>query len=102
MLRSAGRGGLVGTGLLTVGLVQRMYGKEEIEWSDRSWRILGNKGQVETDDFSLVGAAVGAGLVGLKRGSLVQVVGGAGLGSLMGVGAYMVWRYGVNGGNFES
>ena len=30
-----------GMGLLALGLVGRMWGREEVEWKDRSWRLLG-------------------------------------------------------------
>ena len=36
-----------------------MRGREDIEWCDRSWRLLENKGQVEVDSWSLSGAVVG-------------------------------------------
>jgi hypothetical protein len=47
-----------------------MKGKEEIEWQDRSWRILGNKGLLEYDDWYalfVVGTAVGYGDGGLAQ-----------------------------------
>ncbi|KAJ9144364.1 hypothetical protein NKR19_g6460, partial [Coniochaeta hoffmannii] len=50
LLRSSGNGALVGTGLLAVALAGRMRGREEIEWRDRSYRLLWNRGQVEVDD----------------------------------------------------
>lgn len=82
-------------------LPMMMRGKEEIEWQDRAWRLLANRGQVEVDEWSLCG--VGAGVVGLmwarKRGPdlkgwrrAVRVVGGAGLGSLAGIGGLFLWR----------
>ncbi len=55
VLRSAGVGSLWGIGFLAVGLVGRMWGRTEIEWQDRSWRLLENRGQVETDDWTLGG-----------------------------------------------
>jgi hypothetical protein len=105
LLRSAGSGAIVGTGLLAVALVGRMRGREEIEWLDRSWRLLENRGQVETDDWVAVGT--GAGVVGvLARDGLRTVgvrglLGGAGLGSLVGMVGAAGWRYGVRGGKFE-
>lgn len=99
LVRSAGVGAVIGTGLLSVGLAARMYGKESIEWNDRSWRLLENQGQVEVDDWSYGGAAVGMArtAVGGLRGWR-PLLGGAGLGSLAGVAGYMIWKYGVNGG----
>jgi hypothetical protein len=36
-------------GIVSVGLVGRMWGREDIEWKDRSWRLMENKGQLETE-----------------------------------------------------
>src|ERR1700710_985552 len=60
VLRSTGLGAVVGTGILAIGLPMRMRGREEIEWQDRSWRLLENKGQVECDDWTYGGMALGA------------------------------------------
>ncbi|TVY91145.1 hypothetical protein LAWI1_G003030, partial [Lachnellula willkommii] len=35
LLRSTGRGAVIGTGLLGIALVGRMWGREDIEWQDR-------------------------------------------------------------------
>lgn len=84
-------------------LAARMWGREEIEWSDRSWRLLENEGQKEVDDWSLAGTVAGA-LVTARRttasqaGRGLQMLGGSGAGSMVGVVGYMVWRYGVHGG----
>lgn len=103
VLRSAGVGTVVGTGLLSVVLAVRMWDKEPIEWADRSWRLLENKGQVEVDDWSYSGALLGAAATTLSRRNLGWrgLLGGMGLGSLVGVGGYMGWRYGINGGKWE-
>jgi hypothetical protein len=103
IFRSAGVGTVVGTGLLSIGLAARMRDKEPIEWSDRSWRLLENKGQVEVDDWSCGGAIMGAAATVAARTNMGWrgLLGGAGLGSLVGVGGYMVWRHGVNGGTWE-
>jgi hypothetical protein len=93
-----------------------MWGRETIEWQDRSWRLLENKGQVETDDWTYAGmaAAGGAALVTTVRAGGVPLaerpavaamgwrgtVGAMGLGSVGGMMGYFVWRYGVNGGKF--
>jgi len=98
MLRSAGVGTVVGTSLLTLGLVGQMWGREEIEWRDRSWRLLENKGQMEVDTWSMLGTVAG-GLLG--RGGWRERLGGAGLGSLTGVMGYLGWRYGVKKGKWE-
>ena len=105
LLRSAGFGGLIGNAIMTGGLVTRMWGREEIEWQDRAWRLLENKGQIECDTFSTAGAIAGAATVawrrGLRNSNWRYLLGGAGLGSLMGVVTYMGWRYGVKGGEWE-
>lgn len=105
VLRSAGVGSVIGTAFLAVGLANRMFGRDEIEWADRSWRLLENKGQVEVDDWSLGGAAAGVAgvaLVGsksmIKASVWKSTLGGLGIGSLLGVGGYMVWRHGINNG----
>ncbi|KAJ4417428.1 hypothetical protein N0V82_006195 [Gnomoniopsis sp. IMI 355080] len=104
-LRAAGTGTTVGAGLLAVALVGRMLGREDIEWKDRSWRLLHNKGQVECDDFTYGGAIAGLGastLTGTFRAAGWRaLVGAAGVGSVVGTVGYMAWRYGVKGGKFD-
>lgn len=101
ILRSTGTGALIGTGLMVVGLPFRMKGREDIEWSDRSWRLLQNAGQVECDDWSAIGTVVGAAAALRSSGSIPRrLLGGAGVGSFFSIGGYMIWRYGVNGGKF--
>ncbi|KAL2817600.1 hypothetical protein BJX63DRAFT_385512 [Aspergillus granulosus] len=87
LLRAAGTGGIVGTGILTVALIGRMWGREEIEWKDRSWRLLNHKGQVAVDDWSQVGGVLGGTLGATRRGVLGWrgVVGAGGVGSLVGI-----------------
>ncbi|KAL3444157.1 hypothetical protein BJX65DRAFT_174846 [Aspergillus insuetus] len=87
LLRAAGTGGVVGTGILGVALIGRMWGRKEIEWKDRSWRLMNHKGQVAVDDWSQVGGVLGAGL-GATRVHVLGwrgVLGAAGVGSLVGV-----------------
>lgn len=98
LLKSTGAGGLVGIALLSLGLEVQMYGRENIEWNDRAWRLLENKGQMEVDDFALLGMAVGAYLA--RRGDWKVKIGGAALGNLVGVADYMIWRHGIRGGKF--
>lgn len=78
----------------------RMKGREEIEWQDRAWRLLENRGQLETDDWTYASMGAGAALGAMRGGGWRGVVGGAGLGSVGGMVLYMAWRYGVNGGKF--
>lgn len=95
-LRSTGIGALIGLALGPLMTLGRMRGKEEIEWKDRAWRLRGNAGQVEVEGWSVVGSVVGAAAVAGK-GRGLRVVGGAGVGSLVGVLGYLGWRYGVRG-----
>ena len=104
--RSTGVGAVLGTGSMIFGLVARMWGREEIEWKDRSWRLLENKGQMEVDDWSLVGAVAGAVVVTVRKENGTplgwrRVMGGSGIGSLVGVVGYMGWRYGIKGGKWD-
>jgi hypothetical protein len=101
LLSWTGMGGIIGFGAVAVMLPMMMRGKEEIEWQDRAWRLLANRGQVEVDEWSLCG--VGAGVVGVMWArsrefdlqgwrSAGRVVGRAGLGSLAGIGGLFLWR----------
>lgn len=69
-----------------------MRGREEIEWQDRSWRLLENNGEVKTDWESIAAAGGGAatGILAVRRGILPlkigqAALGGAGIGSSSGV-----------------
>ncbi|KAF2100941.1 hypothetical protein NA57DRAFT_74538 [Rhizodiscina lignyota] len=104
----AARGGPIGLALIGIVLVPYMHGREEIEWQDRSWRLLENRGQVECDWWLLGGSAVGAAAApfvlrrnagavagkaiqgGVKSiGTATAVSGGASLGSVTGMLAYL-------------
>jgi hypothetical protein len=89
-----------GTALLAIGTTGRLWGKGEIEWQDRSWRLMENKGQLETDDWTYVAM----GLAGISAAALRQTpriaIGSVGLGSVAGLLGYMGWRYGLHGGKF--
>ncbi|KAJ5725989.1 uncharacterized protein N7483_007346 [Penicillium malachiteum] len=91
LLRSAGAGSIIGAGIATVGMIGRMWGREGIEWADRSWRLRYNTGQLAIDNWSEPGAVMGALAVALRRPSAATlggwrgVVGGAGIGSLVGL-----------------
>ncbi|RDW62556.1 hypothetical protein BP5796_10858 [Coleophoma crateriformis] len=101
VLRSTGVGAVVGTGLLAIGLPVQMRGKEEIEWADRSWRLLENKGQVECDDwtYALMAAGLASSLTASKSSlGWRGVAGRTGAGSIAGMLGYMGWRYGIHGG----
>jgi Protein of unknown function (DUF1757) len=103
ILRSTGTGAVITFGLLSIGLPIRMWGREEIEWQDRSWRLRANKGQTECDDWTYGGMAAAAAAVAWKGKGLGWrgAVGGVGVGSVAGMFGYMGYRYGLKGGKFE-
>lgn len=101
LLRSTGFSSLALAGVVGAALAARMHGKEHIEWADRSWRLLENKGQMEVDDWSLAGAIAGALATGGRRPGWLAITGGSAMGSLAGVGGYMIWRYGVKKGKWD-
>ncbi|KAJ4988775.1 hypothetical protein SVAN01_05752 [Stagonosporopsis vannaccii] len=91
-LLNSGRGLVLGTVAGAAMTWGRMRGREEIEWQDRSWRLLGNKGEVATDWETVGAAGVGAvaAAVGARRGVVPlgvarAALGGAGLGLGSGV-----------------
>lgn len=100
LLIHSGRGLVIGSVLGVVATYGRMFGREEIEWQDRAWRLQENKGEEDTDVVSFQAAAVGAVGAGLaaRSGRLYRVttgnavIGGAGLGMASGVG-YMISTY---------
>ena len=87
-LKTAGRGLVLGTAAGVVMTWGRMRELEEIEWKDRSWRILENNGEVQTDWVTLGSASGGAvaALIAARRGRIKMPAGGAMLG---GAGAGM-------------
>ncbi|KAJ5199941.1 hypothetical protein N7491_009261 [Penicillium cf. griseofulvum] len=95
MLRCAGLGGPIGAGTVGIGLMAQMWGRDDIEWKDRSWRLLNNHGQVTIDNWSETAAVLGAVAVavsqssGARLGGWRGLVGGAGMGSLIGIGSGM-------------
>jgi len=102
VLKSSGVGAVVGVGLMCVALPGRMWGREEIEWKDRSWRLLENKGQLECDDWTYGGMVGGAVVAAVRRNlGWRGAVGMVGAGSLVGMMGYMGWRHGVKGGKWE-
>lgn len=61
---------------------------------------------MEVDDWSLGGALLGVAAVafsdrGIRGLGWRGVLGGAGIGSLVGTGGYMIWRHGIHGGKFD-
>ncbi|KAI1367443.1 hypothetical protein F5Y08DRAFT_298529 [Xylaria arbuscula] len=100
----AGKSTLWTIAISSAGLVGRMWGREEIEWRDRSWRLLESKGQVETDDWSYGGMLAGLAATALLKRPVgpVATIGSIGSGSAVGVIGYMGWRYGLHGGKFPA
>lgn len=68
---------------------------------DRSWRLLENREQVECDVYSAAGAVARAARGRRTGWRVVGRAGAGGVGRLIGVGAYMGWRYGVGRGKWE-
>ena len=108
IVRATGFSCLVGTGLLGFALVGRMWGREDIEWRDRSWRLLGNKGQNESDEWAVAGMVSGLGIwTGMSVGRMKGLggwkiaVGSVGTGGTLGLLGYLVYRHGIKGGNWE-
>ncbi|GAP92733.2 hypothetical protein SAMD00023353_8900260 [Rosellinia necatrix] len=99
-LQVAGRSTLWTMGVVSAGLAGRMWGREEIEWKDRAWRLMESDGQLETDDWTYGGMAAGLAVTALLRRPVgwVGAVGAVGAGSVAGTIGYMGWRYAVHGG----
>lgn len=60
IVRYSSRTGLFGLAFGAIFLTGVMYNKSLIEWQDRSWRLLHNSGQNQTDHWSFAGATLGA------------------------------------------
>ncbi|KAK9365551.1 hypothetical protein V1509DRAFT_372102 [Lipomyces kononenkoae] len=93
--RSAGVGSVFGIGAMMVALPLRMFDKEEIEWKDRSWRLLESKGQLAVDDWSLTGTALLPIFMYLTKREGGQLgwriaMGRAGIGSMVGIAGYLL------------
>jgi hypothetical protein len=81
-LQSSGRAFAIGSVVGALATWGRMRGREDIEWKDRAWRILENKGEVQTDWVTLggIGAGAFAGAAAARRGTIPASVGSAMLG----------------------
>lgn len=98
LLVNSARGVVVGTVAGAVMTWGRMRGREEVEWQDRSWRLLENKGEVDTDWETVAGTGVGAvaGAVAARRGVVPVGVGRAALGGAgMGLGSGVLFMVGT-------
>jgi hypothetical protein len=105
------RGTLGGLVFSVLALKSRMWRKDHIEWQDRTWRLLENKGQMEVDNWILEAGVLGgaAALIAARRSWLppavagktfAAVLGGVGLGAATGTAEYVIWRHGIQRGNF--
>jgi hypothetical protein len=95
-LQSSGRAAAIGSVVGALATWGRMRGREEIEWQDRSWRVLENEGEVKTDWVTIVGSGAGATAAALaaRRGAISMsmgksLLGGAGAGLSVGI-PYMI------------
>lgn len=79
-------------------LTGRMWGKDEIEWQDRAWRLIENRSQRETDNWMIGGSVAGAGasLFLASRGKLpvtlskaTTIIGGTSIGTFLGTVGFM-------------
>ncbi|KAK2749446.1 hypothetical protein FQN57_006380 [Myotisia sp. PD_48] len=55
----ASRGSVAGVLVSGVMLTGKMWGKEDIEWKDRAWQLLGNKSQCQADTWVAAGSVIG-------------------------------------------
>jgi hypothetical protein len=76
-LQSSGRAFVAGSAVGAFMTWGRMRGRGDVEWQDRSWRILRNKGEVRTDWVTMggMGAGATAGILATRRGVLPVSVG---------------------------
>ncbi|KAF2629625.1 hypothetical protein BU25DRAFT_447075 [Macroventuria anomochaeta] len=97
-LLNSGRGLIVGTVAGATMTWGRMQGQEEVEWQDRSWRLLENKGEVDTDWETIGATSVGAlaGVVAARRGTVPVSLGRAALGGAgLGLGSGVLFMVGT-------
>lgn len=98
IVKSVGTGSIVGGAALAVILPLYMMGETEIQWKDRSWRLLENQTQMAVDDWSGIGLLLGLGSLAVRGSSNSvalgwrEVVGRAGIGGLAGIGGAMIWN----------
>ncbi|CUS13837.1 unnamed protein product [Tuber aestivum] len=93
MVQASGVGVVLATGVAALALSGRMYGRQGIEWQDRSWRLLENRPQNGIDEWSASGALVGGVLGGVKEGLRWKgITGSAGIGSVVGIAGWAVYN----------
>jgi len=98
-LKTSGRGFVLGAAAGVAMTWGRMRGREDVEWKDRSWALLENKGEVKTDWVTIFSSGAGAvaTLIAARRGTMPlttsnAILGGAAFGSAAGV-PYMFVLY---------
>ena len=106
-INAIGVGAVIGTVSTALILPVRMWNRDLIEWQDRSWRLLANKGQVAVDTFSTTAGLAVAGILLARQGRYYKtgwrsVMGGFGLGNLGGISGYMLYRYAMHKGEFAT
>lgn len=97
-LLNSGRGLVFGTFAGAAMTWGRMRGRDEVEWQDRSWRLLENKGEVDTDLETVGAAGVGAvaAVVASRRGGVPLGIARAGLGGAgLGLGSGVLFMVGT-------
>lgn len=75
-----------------------MRDREEIEWQDRSWRLLESETQRGIDDWTYVGMAAGPATALASKGTmlgLAATLGASGLGANVEVMGYPAWKFGI-------
>jgi hypothetical protein len=96
LLLSSSTGALIGVGLSALATTGRMWGRDEIEWKDRSWRLMENRSQLRLDDFTYVSMAAAPIVLAARRGTLAvgwrSFVGVVGLGSVVGMVGHMAFK----------
>lgn len=97
VLGASATGAVIGVGLSALATVGRMWGRDDIEWQDRSWRLMESRSQLRVDDWTYAGMAVAPAVLAAARASTKGsvsgwrgVVGAVGLGSIGGMVAYLV------------
>lgn len=94
MLIHSARGLVIGSVLGVAATYGVMYGKEEIEWQDRAWRLQENEKEVRTDVVAFKGAVVATALSAVLKAKLGNgmgigmgrvLMGGVGLGMTSGM-----------------
>ncbi|KAK5993476.1 hypothetical protein PT974_06907 [Cladobotryum mycophilum] len=98
LLLNASDFSLLAIGATTIGFVAKMWGKELIEWQDKSWFLRNTPVVAQMDDWTYAGmlggalAAVVAGKVSSKSLGWRGLVGAVGIGSIWGTAVFFAWK----------